>query len=80
MNTKSRVLHYFGQKEKQATLHAMTMIDPATGWFEIVPIPTKRADYIANLLEQTWLTRYPWPTEVRMDKGKEFAGEVAKAL
>ena len=72
--------YYFGEKEKQATLHAMTMIDPATGWFEIVPIPTKRADYIANLLEQTWLTRYPWPTEVRMDKGKEFAGEVAKAL
>ena len=58
----------------------MTMIDPATGWFEIVDIPTKRADYIANILEFTWLTRYPWPTEVRMDRGKEFAKEVSAAL
>ena len=39
----------------------MTMIDPATGWFEIVEIPNKRADYIANVLEYTWLTRaVPW--------------------
>ena len=38
----------YGQKENQISLHCMTMIDPATGWFEIVEIPTKRADYIAN--------------------------------
>ena len=47
----------------------MTMIDPATGWFEIVDMPNKRADYIANVLEYTWLTRNPWPTEIRMDRG-----------
>ena len=58
----------------------MTMMDPATGWFEIVDIPNKRADYIANMSEHTWLTRYPWPTEIRMDKGSEFAAEVAAAL
>ena len=62
------------------TLWAMTMIDPATGWFEIVEIPNKHADYIANVLECTWLTRCPWPTEIRMDKGREFAGEVTAAL
>ena len=58
----------------------MTMIDPATGWFEIVEIPNKRADCIANVLECAWLTRHPWPTEIRMDKGREFAGEVTAAL
>ena len=42
----------------------MTMIDPATGWFEIEEVATKRADVIANVLETTWLTRYPLPTEV----------------
>ena len=47
------------------------MIDPATGWFEIVDIPTKRADYVADILEFTWLTRYPWPTEVRMDRASK---------
>ncbi len=74
----------FGDKkkepEKYTTLHCLTMIDPATGWFEIVDIPNKRADYIANILEFTWLSRYPWPTEIRMDRGKEFAAEVSAAL
>ena len=56
------------------------MIDPATGWFDIREMPTKQADYIANYLEFTWLSRYPWPTEVVMDRGKEFAAEVRDAL
>ena len=72
----------FGDEKKgtNVTLHCMTMIDPATGWFDIVEIPNKRADYIANLLEIHWLTRYPWPTEIRMDRGKEFAAEVSQTL
>ena len=56
------------------------MIDPASGWFEIVHVPKKRADYIANLMEIHWLTRYPWPTEVIMDRGSEFAAEVRDML
>jgi hypothetical protein len=72
----------FGEKRKgtYVELWAMTMIDPATGWFEIVDIETKSADYIANVLEFTWLNRYPWPTEIRVDRGREFAGEVAATL
>ena len=53
----------------------MTMIDPATGWFEIEEVATKRADVIANVLETTWVTRYPLPTEVVADRGTEFMGE-----
>jgi transposase InsO family protein len=56
------------------------MIDPATGWYEIMEIPTKRADFIASLLEFHWLTRYPWPTKIRMDQGGEFKAEVQAAL
>ena len=62
------------------TLHCLTMIDPATGWFEIVEIPNKRADYISNLLEMTWLTRYPWPGEVICDRGSEFMAETQDML
>jgi len=58
----------------------MTMVDPATGFFEIVEIGQKTADVIANWLELHWLTRYPWPTEITMDKGKEFAREVSATL
>ena len=51
------------------------MIDPAMGWFEIKEIHPKRADYIANLVEQVCLTRYPWPTKVIIDRGNEFLTE-----
>jgi len=62
--------------KKEWKLSFLTMIDPATGWFEIVEIPNKKADEIANLLEQTWLVRYPWPKNVICDRGKEFMAEV----
>jgi len=56
------------------------MMDPATGFFEIVEIGEKTADITANWLELHWLARYPWPTEITMDKGSEFAREVSKTL
>ena len=58
----------------------MTVIDCATGFFEIVKISQKTTDIIANWLELYWLTRYPWPTEITMDIGKEFAREVSETL
>ena len=62
------------------TLHCLTMIDPATGWFEIAEIPAKRADEIINVLEQKWLVRYPKPCEIIMDRGSEFLAEVRQVL
>jgi hypothetical protein len=56
--------------KKEWKLHCLTMIDPATGWFEIVEIPKKQADEISNLIEQTWLVRYLWPQNVICDRGK----------
>ena len=56
------------------------MIDPATGWFKIAEILSKRVDDIVNVLEINWLTRYPWPTEIIMDRGKEFAAEVQETI
>ena len=51
---------------------AITMIDPATGWFELHQIPNKRSGTIANITEQEWFSRYPWPTQVTYDREKEF--------
>jgi len=56
------------------------MIDPATSWFEIKELKDKEAISIANLVEQTWLTRYPWPTELIFDRGTEFMGQYAKMI
>jgi len=73
----------FGDEKKPEThieLHCMTMVDPATGFFEIVEIGQMTANVIANWLEIHWLTRHPWPTEISMDKGREFAREVSETL
>ena len=56
------------------------MIDPATGWIEIKEIKTKRADVVSNVIEKTWLTRYPRPSEITLDRGKEFMAEVTKMI
>ena len=45
------------------------------GWFKMREIPNKRADEIANIVEQTWFTRYPWPTKIIFDRGSEFMAE-----
>ena len=65
-------------------LTCMTMIDPATGWFEIVQVPNynsekdtqevidKTSARISQLFNNTWLARYPRPREVIYDNGSEF--------
>ena len=70
-------------KEKDSnvlTLNCVTMIDPATGWFEMVPTKKKDTGTIANIVEQTWFTRYPLPQELIYDRGTEFLGEFARMV
>jgi len=57
-----------------------TMIDSTTGWLEIKEIENKEALNIANLVEQTWLTRYPWFMALTYDRGMEFIGEFTKMI
>ena len=57
------------------------MIDSLTGWFEISQYEDKRAISITNLVETTWLYRYPRPIEITYDQGNEFIGhEFRKSL
>ena len=41
------------------TLHAMTFIDPTTGWFEITEIESNDTVNITKQVDLVWLTRYP---------------------
>ena len=43
-------------------------------------INDKEAITIANKVETTWLTRYPWPTMISYDHGTEFMAEFAKMI
>ena len=66
--------------KKDLTLWCVTMIDPATGGFEMRAIPSKQPDIISNIVEQTWFTRYPWPTQIIVDKGSEFLAEFTQLV
>lgn len=50
------------------------MIDPASGWFEVHQYDDKRSITVANIVEQEWFSRYPWPTQITYDRGSEFIG------
>ena len=58
----------------------VTMIDPVTGWFEITPYNDKNEMPIVNLVEITWLVRYPWPEEIMYDRGGKFLGNDLKNI
>jgi hypothetical protein len=61
-------------------LWCVTMIDPATGWFEMRELNDKKASTVSNEVELAWLTRYPWPTKVIYDRGTEFLAEFADMI
>jgi len=56
------------------TCTCVTMIDPATGWFELQQTPNLRSDTVSNIVEQEWLCRYPWPTQITYDRHGSFVG------
>ena len=58
--------------KKKIKLRAMTMIDPAMNWFEIVPFVDSNSDSCQRALDSCWLARYPRPHEIGFDNGKEF--------
>jgi hypothetical protein len=54
---------------KTHSLLALTMIDPSTGWFEIVKATNKSATSIQDLFHNTWLAHYPQPQFIVFDNG-----------
>ena len=57
----TRVCH---MKDKDVYLQAITMIDPATSWIEILSVPEARANLVVNQVELAWLTRYTPPNKI----------------
>ena len=61
---------------KELSLLAMTMCDPASGWFEVHEVKDKSSLGTAHTFDQQWLCRYPRPTRgVVYDNGSEFLGK-----
>jgi hypothetical protein len=58
----------------------LTVMDPATGWFEMEQISNKTAAEAADICETTWFTRHPLPQRITLDRGTEFMAEFAKLV
>ena len=60
---------YTIRRKGQKTLicKCVTMIDPATSWFEIHQYNDKRAITVANIAEEEWFSRCPLPKQVNVD-------------
>ena len=59
-------------------IKALTMINPANGWFEILQYNDKQTATIANLVKKTWLCRYPTSSIITYNQGNEFLGHAFK--
>jgi hypothetical protein len=57
---------------------ALTLIDPATGLFEIVKATNMSATSIQDLFHNTWFTRYPRPQFIVFDN--EFVGKFKREI
>jgi RNase H-like domain found in reverse transcriptase/Integrase zinc binding domain/Reverse transcriptase (RNA-dependent DNA polymerase) len=53
---------------------ALTCIDPATGFAELIRIRNRSSEHVAILFENQWLSRYPRPERCIHDNGGEFIG------
>ena len=61
--------------KKTHKLRALTMIDPATGWFEVKDVTSATAEECMNVFDDTWLARYPRPQYLGYDNGSEYNKE-----
>ena len=59
---------------KEFILKAMTMVDPATGWFDFFEIPDRGAETTALVFDRRWLSRYPRPKRCIFDNGNACLG------
>ena len=57
---------------KRVKTWALTIIDKASVWLEIIPIPNKLSKNIALLVDSEWFCRYPRPTYCINDNNKDF--------
>jgi hypothetical protein len=61
---------------KTHSLLALTMIDPAIGWFEIVKANNNSAASIQDLFHNNWLAQYLRPQFIVFENGGKFKREV----
>ena len=54
---------------------ALTIVDTATQWCEIIPITNKESENVSKLVDREWFCRCPRPLRCVCDNGSEFVGK-----
>ena len=60
--------------------YILVMTDAFTKYVELVALPNKEADTVADAMFAHWLCRYGIPMEVITDQGKEFCNKLSDEL
>jgi hypothetical protein len=58
----------------------LVMTDSFSKYAEVVPIPNKEAETVANAIFTHWICRFGCPTQIHSDNGKEFINKLTKEL
>ena len=58
----------------------MVITDAFSKYVEIVAIPDKTADTVAEALFSKWLCRHRLPSKIVSDGGKEFCNEIVNKM
>ena len=66
------------RKGKEHLILKSIIIDPVTGWSEVTKYDDKKAIAIKSLVETMWLSKYPWPSEIRYGCRSEYLGHEFK--
>ncbi|MGH7954529.1 MAG: hypothetical protein ACREOZ_01060 [Gloeomargaritales cyanobacterium] len=61
-------------QDRPAVFHALTCIDPATNFTELLRIDNATSQHVSTRFENEWLSRYPRPIKCIHDGGPEFIG------
>lgn len=61
-------------------IQALTVIDKAPGWPELLAIKNKTSYHITILFDSEWLCRYPRPARVFYDNGRKFTKQEFQEL
>ena len=60
--------------------HVLCITDAHTKFVELVVVPTKEAEVVANAIFTSWICRYGIPDQILTDGGKEFCNKMFHSL
>ena len=64
----------------ECLIRAVTMIDVATRWIEILPYSNNKSNIVLFIFNREWICCYPRPRIIIFDNGTNFSSEFHELL